>query len=76
MSWITIYPLDVVKSRIQCTPETQIKEFKILNILKEIYRKEGFQALFRGVSICSIRAYPVNAVTFLVYEKMKEILTK
>lgn len=64
-----------MKSRIQSVPVSEKQaNYKVWQGLKDIYRNEGIQALFRGVGICSLRAYPVNAVTFFVYEKIKEIL--
>lgn len=77
MTWLTVYPFDVVKSRIQSLPETS-KDFKLNTFkgVRDIYTKEGIRSLYRGLFVCSLRAYPVNAVTFFIYEKSKKVLNK
>jgi hypothetical protein len=33
-----------------------------------MYKTEGMGSLFRGITVCALRAYPVNACTFVIYE--------
>ncbi|KAK0669959.1 putative mitochondrial ornithine transporter [Cercophora samala] len=35
---------------------------------REIYSREGIRPFFRGLGVCSLRAFVVNAVQFAVYE--------
>ncbi|KAF1809438.1 solute carrier family 25 protein [Eremomyces bilateralis CBS 781.70] len=90
ITWASIFPLDVIKTRVQ----TQILEAHVageagallqdrptvkrrlgaLEIAKIAYREEGMAVFFRGLGICSVRAFIVNAVQWAVYEwMMKEL---
>ena len=37
-------------------------------------KNAGWTVLFRGTGITMARAFPVNAVTFLIYSQLKEYL--
>ncbi|EEH09148.1 mitochondrial carrier protein [Histoplasma capsulatum G186AR] len=39
-----------------------------LAVAKEAYRTEGFQVFYRGLGVCSLRAFIVNAVQWAMYE--------
>ena len=62
LCWLVTYPLDVIKTRIQSD--------KAYNIMSAI--KQG--KLFRGISICLLRSYPVNAIGFFSYEYTLNII--
>mmetsp|Transcript_35954 Transcript_35954/g.93548 ORF Transcript_35954/g.93548 Transcript_35954/m.93548 type:complete len:277 (-) Transcript_35954:158-988(-) len=62
ITWASVYPIDVIKSRIQTGREWNIREMW----------RSG--ALYRGALPCLIRAFPVNAVTFFVYNNTKKLL--
>jgi len=64
LSWVCIYPIDVIKTRMQTT--SQFKS--IAECTTTIFRTEGFRAFFQGLSPCVIRSFPVNATIFFVYE--------
>lgn len=67
--WLTAYPVDVVKSRMQTdgfTPETQ-KYKSALDCFRKTLAAEGPAAFFRGFSPVLVRAAPANAATFLMY---------
>nr|XP_044993637.1 solute carrier family 25 member 45 isoform X2 [Jaculus jaculus]XP_044993643.1 solute carrier family 25 member 45 isoform X2 [Jaculus jaculus] len=67
-SWITATPFDVVKSRMQMDGVKK-KEYKgMLDCMVSSFRQEGVGVFFRGLTINTARAFPVNAVTFLSYE--------
>ncbi|CAG8801311.1 534_t:CDS:2, partial [Gigaspora margarita] len=85
LSWASIYPLayysDVIKSRIQIQqkplsnynqPLTKIQQSYsgIIDCAVRSYHKEGISAFFKGITPTLVRALPVNAVTFYVYEIM------
>jgi solute carrier family 25 carnitine/acylcarnitine transporter 20/29 len=37
-------------------------------VAKETYREGGIRPFFRGLTVCSVRAFIVNAVQWAVYE--------
>jgi solute carrier family 25 (mitochondrial carnitine/acylcarnitine transporter), member 20/29 len=45
-----------------------------LQMAKEAYRNEGMAVFFRGLGICTVRGFIVNAVQFFVYEWMMNVL--
>lgn len=67
-SWVTATPLDVIKSRMQMDGLKQREYQGLLDCLVSSARREGLGVFFRGLTINSARAFPVNAVTFLSYE--------
>lgn len=42
---------------------------------KHLYRTEGLPVFFRGLGICSVRAFIVNAVQWAMYEWMMQLMT-
>jgi solute carrier family 25 carnitine/acylcarnitine transporter 20/29 len=91
VTWATIFPLDVVKTRVQTQvlhherylhgeqrtllpSEMPEKRLSSLEIAKHAYRTEGAGVFFRGLGICSVRAFIVNAVQWAVYEWMMRAL--
>ncbi|CAI6335234.1 unnamed protein product [Periconia digitata] len=50
------------------------KRLSTLEIAREAYRSEGAGVFFRGLGICSVRAFVVNAVQWAVYEWMMQLL--
>lgn len=45
-----------------------------LQIARQAYREEGLSVFFRGLGVCSFRAFFVNAVQWAAYEWMMHIL--
>lgn len=86
VSWASIYPIDVVKSRLQMQKQAKgYNEAKILLTMDQpyasirdcfvrSYRTEGLNVFFRGLWPTLLRAFPVNAVTFYMYEMVMGIL--
>lgn len=70
ISWFLIYPMDIIKTKIQTAPlnSTDPKESKIWHVAREIVRRNGWRSLFDGVGVALLRAFPVNAIIFPVYE--------
>ena len=72
MTWASAYPLDVVMSRMQAQgAQTKFQDQRrgMVWHVRDMYRKEGARAFFKGMAPCILRAFPVNAVIFLVYEQ-------
>ncbi|KAK3106414.1 hypothetical protein FSP39_019519, partial [Pinctada imbricata] len=70
------YPLDVVRRKMQLSGMYSKKvEGNWLRVLVHVYRDHGVQGgLYRGLSINYIRALPMQAVSFTVYELCKQWL--
>ena len=72
--WGPVYPIDVVKTRIQaCKSSTPDGTWRCF---QKILTSEGVGGLFRGFSTTMVRAVPVNAITFLVFEQVQKCLPK
>ena len=75
--WIPVYPIDVVKTRMQNTKGgksesgTSISAWDIAIIM---YSTEGIRALFRGIELQLFRAAISNGVTFGVYDLIMGML--
>lgn len=61
-SWLSTYPVDVIKSRIQADMKGRYKN--VLDCLRQSYKDEGLMLFTRGLGPTMIRAFPVNAATF------------
>ncbi|TEY78803.1 hypothetical protein BOTCAL_0045g00190 [Botryotinia calthae] len=83
VTWASVFPLDVVKTRLQAqilspTTASEITPLSIespphkprgaLEIARLAYRNEGMGVFFRGLGICSLRAFIVNAAQWAAYE--------
>jgi solute carrier family 25 carnitine/acylcarnitine transporter 20/29 len=68
VSWLVIYPLDVVKSRIQATTTTSAPFNSWIECMSQSVVKEGPGILVRGLGSTLTRAFLVNSAIFSVYE--------
>ena len=83
VTWASIFPLDVIKTRLQTQPSScsisadqrplilaghpdrsevpgpRLGAYKIARLA---YQEEGTRVFFRGLGVCSLRAFIVNAV--------------
>jgi len=67
-SWITTYPQDVIKSRVQGDGwGAEARYTSPLQCLRESLAKEGYSVLYRGFGSSVYRAFLVNAVVLGVY---------
>ncbi|XP_064623125.1 mitochondrial basic amino acids transporter-like [Lineus longissimus] len=68
-SWISTYPIDLVKSRIQADGVNARPMYSgAIDCIKKSYNSEGPRGFFRGINSTLLRAFPVNAVTFVTVE--------
>ncbi|MCJ1227618.1 hypothetical protein MMC12_004274 [Toensbergia leucococca] len=69
-------PIDTIKTRLQKTPaqpgETAIS--RITAIASSMFKQEGYRAFYQGITPRIMRVAPGQAVTFTVYEYLKEKL--
>ena len=67
ISWAIIYPMDIVKSKIQMA-SSDVPVKSCYAMVRDIYRTSGIKSLYRGCGTTIVRSLPVNAVLFPVYE--------
>lgn len=67
-SWLFTFPIDVIKSRLQADGMTNRKPNYngIVDCVRKSYQNEGRRVFFRGCSATLLRAFPMNAVCFVV----------
>ena len=69
-------PIDTIKTRLQKTPsvpgDTAIS--RITAIARDMFKQEGFHAFYKGITPRIMRVAPGQAVTFTVYEYLKDKL--
>lgn len=77
LGWLSCYPFDIVKSRVQASPpltlrdKTTVKYYRTAReCFVESYKHEGIQVFFKGLVPTLVRAFPVHAVTLWVYTMM------
>ena len=90
ITWASVFPLDVIKTRVQTQPlafpAAMLARAPLLGpnvssladagggkkgaieIARLAYRNEGMGVFFRGLGVCSLRAFIVNAAQWAVYE--------
>ncbi|KAA8644759.1 hypothetical protein EYZ11_002211 [Aspergillus tanneri] len=67
--WLSSYPFDVVKSKMQCDKFGTQQQFKSMrDCFKKTYAAEGFGGFWKGLGPTLLRAMPVSAGTFAVVE--------
>lgn len=77
-----LYPLDVVKKRLQISGWSKArsglgatpKYTSMLNCIKEILVNEGFSALYKGFTPALIKAVSTTSLHFMVYEYVCQII--
>lgn len=67
VSWGIIYPMDIVKSRVQMS-NADIPVKNTFSMIRDICQTHGHRYLYRGLGTTIVRSLPVNAVLFPVYE--------
>lgn len=68
-SWLFLHPVDVLKTRAQALPDgASPRERRALALLQSVVREQGPRGLLRGIQASVLRAAPVSAVIFVVYE--------
>jgi solute carrier family 25 carnitine/acylcarnitine transporter 20/29 len=86
VTWASIFPLDVIKTRVQTqafhspeynpllvsenqpSPIARQPRLGAVEMARTTYRSEGAKVFFRGLMVCSVRAFMVNAAQWAVYE--------
>ena len=74
-NWLVAMPADVLKTRFQTAPAGAYPN-GVRGVLKELLKKEGPMALYKGITPVLVRAFPANACCFLGFEYANWFLTK
>jgi solute carrier family 25 citrate transporter 1 len=71
-------PIDTIKTRLQRTPGEpgQSAISRITAITSDMFKQEGARAFYKGITPRVMRVAPGQAVTFTVYEFLKEKIEK
>ncbi|KAF9232663.1 mitochondrial carrier domain-containing protein [Melanogaster broomeanus] len=75
--WAVIYPIDMIKSRMQTdgfTPSTGQKYASARDCVRQVWRTEGIGAFTRGLGPTLIRSPFANGATFLGFEMASRLL--
>ncbi|KAF9402887.1 Mitochondrial carrier protein ymc2 [Mortierella sp. AD011] len=74
--WMTVYPIDVIKSKLQTDGFTAATRqySSAIDCARQTLAKEGVAGFFKGFAPCILRAAPANAVTFLGFELAMRVL--
>lgn len=73
--WISIFPTDVIKSRVQIDPEGLIAKKSVLGGMKHILKTEGLVKLYSGLGPTIIRSFFATGALFVTVNETKKILT-
>ena len=74
--WFAVYPVDVIKTRLQIDGIVEKSYTGMIDCARKSYQQEGVHVFYKGLLPTVIRAFPVNAVTFLVYAKINSFFHK
>lgn len=77
LSWVISFPIDVVKSRLQVDGiDGKPKYLNAMDCVKQSYQSEGMAFFTRGLNSTLMRAFPMNAVCFLVVSYVMKFFQK
>ena len=66
-------PVDVIKTRIMSASPAESKGHNLIELLRDVFRKEGVKWMFRGWTPSFIRLGPQTIATFLFLEQHKKV---
>lgn len=76
VTWTLIFPLDLIKSKIQknvlLETATGTKMQVIKQCIAKVYRQNGLRGFYSGYSATVLRAIPVHSLNWIIYEKVKK----
>jgi solute carrier family 25 carnitine/acylcarnitine transporter 20/29 len=69
--WVAIFPLDVVKSRVQANRGPAIS---MVAVAHEHWRREGVRGFWKGLSAAIVRSVPAHGIVLATYSFLKSSL--
>ncbi|KAL6705270.1 carrier protein ymc1 [Coniothyrium glycines] len=76
MLWISSYPFDVVKSKMQSDSFGKEQKYKSMrDCFAKTWRAEGMRGFWRGIGPTLLRAMPVSAGTFATVEATMRLIS-
>jgi len=73
--WSVVFPLAVVKNRIQAAPDTVPPKYAgMAAAARDVFTAGGWRGFYTGFLPCILRAVPANAACFVAYETIMSIL--
>lgn len=69
VAWAFIYPQDMIKTRLQAYSGE--RNLKIHDVFYDILKNNGVKGFFRGFHLALLRAIPLHAGTFTMFEFIK-----
>lgn len=86
LAWVSTFPIDCIKTRVQAVERLAGEgqgqrgwrpwNGSVAVAAREIWSQGGPGAFWRGVGATVLRAIPVNATLFVVYEGTKDALIR
>ncbi|XP_062051322.1 mitochondrial ornithine transporter 1-like [Lepus europaeus] len=73
--WLTVYPVDCIKSRIQVLSISG-KQAGFTGTLLSVVRNKGIAALYSELKPTMIQAFPDNGALFLAYEYSRKLMSQ
>ncbi|OMJ67385.1 hypothetical protein SteCoe_35463 [Stentor coeruleus] len=73
--WAPWYPIDAIKSKLQADSFTNPRFNGFIDCAKKTLASEGLAGFYKGFWPCMLRAFPVNATTFLAYELTMRVIS-
>ncbi|KAI5964568.1 YMC2 [Candida pseudojiufengensis] len=74
--WIAIYPVDVIKSKLQTDALKGAKYKSTLSVIRDVFQRQGIRGFYKGFLPTILRAAPANGATFAVFEITMRLLNK
>jgi solute carrier family 25 (mitochondrial ornithine transporter) member 2/15 len=72
--WVSIFPADVVKSRVQVDSNSDLAKGGFIRALATILKNEGISKLYSGLGPTIIRSFFATGALFVTVENTKKIL--
>lgn len=71
-----VYPLNVLRTRLQTQGTAMHRETYtgIVDVARKTVRREGYMALYKGLTPNLLKVAPALSITWMVYEKSKRVL--
>lgn len=75
-SWLAIFPLDLIKSRIQKDAQLSERQYQgMMDCARKTYAAAGFRGFYSGFSATLLRSFPLHSLNWVVIELMLKFCT-